>query len=94
MILRTFLAMGGVIGALGTGAGTALGLAGAYALKRWDIVRLPSDVYFVNHLPVRVEGGDVVWVALAALVLCIAATVPPAWQASRLTPVDAIRTAE
>lgn len=94
MILRTFLAMGGVIGVLGTGAGTALGIGGAYALKRWDIVRLPSDVYFVNHLPVRLEPGDVAWVALAALALCIAATVPPAWQASRLTPVDAIRTAE
>ncbi len=94
MVLRTFLAMGAVIGVLGTGVGTVLGLAGAWALKRWDIVRLPSDVYFVNHLPVRLEASDVAWVTLAALALCVLATVPPAWQASRLTPVDAIRTAE
>lgn len=94
MILRTFLAMGAVIGAIGTVGGTVLGLAGCWALKRWDIVHLPSDVYFLSHLPVRVEAGDVVAVACAALALCVAATVPPAWQASRLQPVDAIRTAE
>ncbi len=94
MILRTFLAMGGVIGVIGTAGGTVLGLAGAWALQRWDIIRLPSDVYFLNHLPVRVEPLDVACVAAAGLVLCVLATVPPAWQASRLVPVDAIRTAE
>jgi lipoprotein-releasing system permease protein len=60
-------------------------------LRRYPIVRLPSDVYFIETLPVRPELGDFVAVILATLVLCLVAALYPAWQASRLRPVDAIR---
>ena len=60
-------------------------------LKRYPFVRLPGDVYFIERLPVRPEAGDFAAVVVAALVLCLGAALYPAWRASLLDPVEAIR---
>ncbi len=77
VVLQIFLVEGLLIGGLGTLAGT--------------LVHLPGDVYFIETLPVRPEAGDFAAVILAAIALCLAAAWYPAWQASRLDPVAAIR---
>ncbi|MFI5370567.1 MAG: FtsX-like permease family protein [Candidatus Eisenbacteria bacterium] len=91
LVLRVFLVEGLLIGGLGTLLGVLLGGALIGVLQRYPFVTLPGDVYFIEHLPVRPETGDFVAVILAALVLCLAAALYPAWQASRLDPVEAIR---
>ncbi|HKQ57053.1 MAG TPA: FtsX-like permease family protein [Candidatus Eisenbacteria bacterium] len=91
MVLRVFLFEGLLIGGIGTALGTALGGLLIAVLKRYPFVRLPGDVYFIERLPVRPEGGDFAAVILAALTLCLAAALYPAWHAARLHPVDAIR---
>lgn len=90
-ILQVFLAEGLLIGGLGTGLGLALGSALIAVLKRYPFVRLPGDVYFIERLPVRPEAGDFAAVAVAALLLCLVAALYPAWRASLLDPVEAIR---
>jgi len=60
-------------------------------LRRYPFIRLPGDVYFIEKLPVKPEVGDFAAVILAALLLCLAAALYPAWRASRLEPVEAIR---
>jgi lipoprotein-releasing system permease protein len=90
-VLQVFLAEGLLIGGLGTGLGVLLGSALIAVLKRYPFVRLPGDVYFIERLPVRPEAGDFAFVILAALVLCLAAALYPAWRASLLDPVEAIR---
>lgn len=90
-VLRIFLLQGLMIGGIGTGLGVALGGLMIAVLQRYPIVRLPGDVYFIEHLPVRPEAGDFAAVILAALTLCLAAAVYPAWRAAHLDPVDAIR---
>jgi len=60
-------------------------------LARYPVVRLPGDVYFIERLPVRPEVGDFLAVTVAAFTLCLAAGLYPAWRASRLDPVEAIR---
>jgi lipoprotein-releasing system permease protein len=90
-VLRVFLCEGLLIGGLGTGLGAVLGLLLVAVLRRYPFVRLPGDVYFIERLPVRPEAGDFAAVVLAALTLCLAAALYPAWRASRLDPVDAIR---
>ena len=91
VVLRVFLFQGLLIGGIGTGLGAALGGLLIALLHRYPFVRLPGDVYFIERLPVRPEGGDFVAVILAALSLCLAAALYPAWRASQLDPVDAIR---
>jgi lipoprotein-releasing system permease protein len=91
LVLRVFLFQGLLIGGLGTGLGAALGGILIAVLKRYPIVKLPGDVYFIERLPVRPEAGDFAAVILAALVLCLVAAIYPAWRASQMDPVDAIR---
>ena len=91
IVLQVFLCEGLLIGGLGTGLGAAFGGGLIGLLSRYPIVRLPGDVYFIERLPVRPEAGDFAAVILAALILCLAAAVYPAWRASLLDPVDAIR---
>ena len=90
-VLQVFLCEGLLIGGLGTGLGAALGGALIAVLRRYPFVTLPGDVYFIERLPVRPEAGDFAAVVLAALTLCLAAALYPAWRASLLDPVDAIR---
>jgi lipoprotein-releasing system permease protein len=90
-ILQVFLAEGLLIGGLGTGLGVLLGSALIAVLQRYPFVRLPGDVYFIERLPVRPEAGDFAFVILSAVVLCLGAALYPAWRASLLDPVEAIR---
>ena len=90
-ILQIFLAEGLLIGGLGTALGAVLGAITIAVLDRYPLISLPGDVYFLETLPVMPQTGDFVAVILAALVLCLAAALYPAWRASLLDPVDAIR---
>lgn len=90
-ILHVFVLQGFWIGITGTVAGTGLGLFLCWLLDRYEIIRIPPDVYFVDHLPVSLQAMDVVTIVVASVVVAFAATLYPAWQASRLEPVDAIR---
>jgi lipoprotein-releasing system permease protein len=92
-VLGVFLAAGLGIGALGALFGTALGLAACGALARWHFISIPSDVYFLSTLPVKVEAGDVTLVVLVTLALCLVAAGYPAWYASRQLPAESLRKA-
>jgi lipoprotein-releasing system permease protein len=90
-ILRVFVLQGAWIGVTGTAVGTVTGLFLCWLLDRYEIIRIPPDVYFVDHLPVSVQVVDVALIVLASVAVAFLATIYPAVQASRLEPVDAIR---
>lgn len=90
-IRRIFLAQGIVIGVVGTMLGVALGLGAAYAIDHYHLIALDPSVYFIDHLPVATQAGDVGMVIALSLVIAAVATLYPARQAARLFPVEAIR---
>ncbi|MHB1310926.1 MAG: FtsX-like permease family protein [Gemmatimonadaceae bacterium] len=90
-IRRVFLIQGAVIGFVGTAVGTTLGAALGYVINRYRLITLDPTVYFIDHLPVRLELGDTVMMALLGFAVAAVATLYPARQASRLYPIEAIR---
>jgi lipoprotein-releasing system permease protein len=89
-ILRTFMIEGVIIGAIGTVFGVTTGLALMLGLL-WFGLRLDPDVYYIDRLPINVSAVDYVIVAVLALIICSLATLYPAYAASKLRPVDALR---
>jgi lipoprotein-releasing system permease protein len=90
-ILRIFVYEGLIIGCTGTAIGVAGGLGLCKILSRYQFIKLPSDVYPMSTLPVKVLPFDVTAVAFAAVLITFLATIYPSWQASRVEPAEALR---
>lgn len=89
-ILRTFMMEGMIIGGIGTVFGVVTGLSVCTGLS-WFGLRLDPDVYYIDRLPISVNGWDFLTVAVAAFTICTLSTLYPAFAASRLRPVDGLR---
>lgn len=98
-ILSIFVVQGTVIGAAGTLAGIAGGVALAThvetlvpAIERFFGVQfLSGQIYYISEVPSEMRWSDVAAVGSVAFVLCVLATLYPAWRASRVQPVEALR---
>jgi lipoprotein-releasing system permease protein len=90
-IMTIFMLDGLIIGLVGTVLGLIGGGLLCYLLTRYEFVKLPSDVYYISTLPVRVQLLDVTLIALSAVAISFLATLYPSYQASKLDPAAAIR---
>ncbi|WP_411288827.1 lipoprotein-releasing ABC transporter permease subunit [Phenylobacterium sp.] len=98
-ILRIFFMAGASVGVLGTAAGLALGvvfctyIGPIQQFVEWATGQavFSSDVYFLSHIPAKVDWREVSIISFWALAMSFLATLPPAWRASRLDPVEALR---
>jgi ABC-type transport system, involved in lipoprotein release, permease component len=86
-ILIIFIFQGMIIGAIGAGVGTAAGLGYTFYAKE-------TKMSFNNSLPLEVtyNWGKIVQTALTSFVLAIIASLYPSYRATKLLPVEAIRT--
>lgn len=89
-LLRLFLVSGSIVGFVGTGLGILYGLAmcGLAALYGYP---LDPKVYLIAQLPVRVSASEILLVAGATHIICLVATLYPAWRASRQQVVDGLK---
>lgn len=90
-VMRLYVTQGLMIGLIGTGIGCALGLSLAWWLDAYKVITLPAEVYFVPYIPFRVQFGDFGLVAGTAVAVSFLSTLYPAFKASRLHPVEALR---
>ncbi len=91
-IRKIFTYEGLTIGFIGTGLGIALGWILCFLLKRYQFIKLPADIYYLDRLPVSLSlWPDVTLIIIAALVITVLSTIYPALRAGRLKPVDALR---
>ncbi|KAA2284434.1 lipoprotein-releasing ABC transporter permease subunit [Arenimonas fontis] len=98
-VMRVFVVQGLVVGVAGIAVGVAAGVALASNLSHvvafvedlFDTELMPSDVYYISGVPSVVNVSDVLMVAAVAFVMCLLATLYPAWRASRTDPATALR---
>jgi len=80
-----------IIGFIGTSLGYILGISISLILKKYQFIKLPADVYYLDHLPVLLKWPDMIAIGVTAMLLCFLATIYPARQAARLKPSEALR---
>jgi lipoprotein-releasing system permease protein len=88
-VMGIFMLDGLIIGGVGVVIGIPLGYLVCWAIETF--YTLPPDVYYISHIPIRINAFDVALVAGSALLITFLATVYPSWQAGRLAPVEALR---
>jgi lipoprotein-releasing system permease protein len=90
-IMAIFIFQGLFIGFIGTTTGVLGGYLLGYILNTYQIIKLPADIYYLSHLPVKMNLFDFVTVSVSAITITFLATIYPAWQAAKLDPVEPLR---
>ena len=98
-LMMVFIIQGVFIGLIGTVLGVAFGVP--IALNVSDIVAgiehmfstkfLPADVYYITKISADLRVSEVLTYSISAFLLSVLATIYPAWRASKVQPVDALR---
>ena len=99
MILKIFLLVGAVIGVLGATLGGGLGILIALNIENirqaleffLEANVFQAEIYFLTRLPSEINLQEVFFIVLMAMLLAVGAAFYPAWRASRLDPVEALR---
>lgn len=98
-VMRIFLMCGASVGITGTVVGVIIGVLFSLnieTIQGWveavtGATVFNPEVYFLTHLPARLNAHEVVQVVLMALGLSLLATLYPSWRAARTDPVEALR---
>ena len=99
MIMRVFFIAGASIGVVGTLFGFLLGLGFCMNIDKikgliegiTGAELFSAEIYFLSHLPAKIDAAEVTTVVVMALVISLLATIYPSWRAARLDPVEALR---
>jgi len=98
-VLRIFMTVGTVIGALGTLAGVALGLV--FLFFRQNVVNFVQfatgqtlwdpQIRYLTELPAKVDPIEIIGITAMALLFSFLATLYPAYKAANTDPVEVLR---
>ena len=89
-VLALFVSEGFLLGLLGTAVGTALSLLAVYVLNSMTLTFSFGRQENLVLIP-TISAGDVLTTALLTILVAILASLQPAWKASRMDPITALR---
>ena len=89
-IMKIFFLQGLVISLTGTVLGVLGGLGLCELLSRYQFIELPSNVYPMTTLPIKVLPADVTIIACCSIIISLSATIYPSWKASRVKPAEVL----
>jgi lipoprotein-releasing system permease protein len=90
-ITLIFLFQGIVLALSGIFLGNIIGFLIMEIQLRYNIITIPSSVYFMSTVPIYLSVAIFGGVSLLTLLLCILASIIPSYVASRIKPVSTIR---
>lgn len=90
-VRRIFILQGLAVCIGGTAAGLLAGYGLSWIANRWKLIPLNPEIYAIPYVPFHTNALDAIWIAAAALAICITATIVPAWSAARILPVEILR---
>ncbi len=91
LVVKIFVLQGAFIGLLGTFFGEIIGITVSLLGEHYKLIRLPPDVYYIDHLPFKLHPADCIMAAVIALSVSVVATLYPALKASKTDPVKVLR---
>jgi lipoprotein-releasing system permease protein len=90
-VMKIFMIEGITIGIVGALVGSFGGYTICEIIRRYKIIKLPEDIYYISSLPVKISVLDVLLIASVTTMICILATLYPSYKASRIDPVETLR---
>ena len=90
-IRRIFLLEGFAIGILGSLVGLVIALGIAFIQTKFQIFSLPEDIYFMDHIPIKVDWINTVVIISIGIFSAVLASLWPVYRASKINPAEALR---
>ncbi len=90
-IKKIFIYNGLVIGTIGIACGWGIALTAAWIQNRYNIISLPSELYFIDYLPIEIHTLDFLIAGLVTIIICFLAALYPAQRASSQSVIEVLR---
>lgn len=89
-IMKIFFLQGLLIAIGGTLLGLGGGLGLCELLSRYQFIELPTNVYPMTTLPIKVLPLDVAIIVASSVAITLLATLYPSWKASKVQPAEVL----